>query len=400
MHKDLLKAVFRSMKGMPFAVTYWDGQTETFGGGNRDNAPFRIVFKEEMNVREMFSAPEASFGDAYMNEQIDVEGDFSALIGLIIQNEDLFVRGKGRQNIFSRLMMGSKIAPAIEHEPAEITRHDYDPENDFFKLWLDPTFSYSCAYFKTQDDGLEQAQHQKVDHILRKLQLKPGEKLLDIGSGWGHLIIKAARDYGVKAMGITLSGSQEEDTRKRIKEAGLEDLVEVRVADFRDLAVEGYLFDKIVSVGMFKYVGRENIEWYFKCLQKMLKPGGLSLMHTINRPKEGPLSPWLKRYVIPWGYVPSLREIIWALPDHSFHLIDAESLRLHYAMTTARWAENFEKVSGEIRNKYGERFVRMWRLYLVGCSASFISSGLDVHQLLFSRGLCDNLPLTREYQYR
>ncbi len=398
MQKELLKAVFRSIEGSPFAVTYWDGQTEFFGNGESGEPGFTIIFREPLDVREMFSTPETSFGEAYIEEKIDVEGDFAALLNLLIENGDLFRRGRDRQNIFQRLAMGRP----VEHEEteAEIAKHEYDPENDFFKLWLDDTLSFSCAYFKTGQDSLEQAQHQKIEYILKKMQLKEGETLLDIGSGWGRLIVSAARDFGVQALGITLSKQQEEETRKLIKEEGLEGKVDVRVADYRDLAVEGLTFDKIISVGMFKYVGRENIEWYFKCLKKMLRPQGLSLMHTINRPKEGPLNPWLKRHVIPWGYVPSLREIIWQLPEHSFHLIDAESLRSHYAMTTACWAENFEKVADQIRVKYGERFVRMWRLYLVGCSASFVSSGLDVHQLLFSRGLCSDLPLTRDHLYR
>lgn len=398
MQKELLRAVFRSMSGSPFAVTYWDGETELFGCSSPSEAPFRIIFHEQPDIREMFSTPETSFGEAYLDQVIDVEGDFKALLNLLIRNAELFRSDNGRQNLFQRLIRSRQSEP--DDTPPEIASHEYQPEDEFYKLWLDKTLSFSCAYFKTPEDSLELAQQQKIDHILRKLQLKEGETLLDIGSGWGCLIIGAAKEFGVKAMGITLSEQQEQNTLRRIREEGLEGRVNVRVADYRDLAVEGHTFDKIVSVGMFKYVGRENIEWYFKCLKKMLKPGGLSLMHTINRPREGALSPWLKRHVIPWGYVPSLREIIWTLPEHNFHLIDAESLRLHYAMTTACWAENFEQVADQVRENYGERFVRMWRLYLMGCSASFISSGLDVHQLLFSRGLCDDLPLTRDHLYR
>jgi cyclopropane-fatty-acyl-phospholipid synthase len=398
MQKDLLMAVFRSMRGVPFAVTYWDGKTELFGCSSEGETLFRIIFKEQPNIRDMFSTPETSFGEAYLDQTIDVEGNFKALLNLLISNEELFRSDSSGQNLFQRLIKSRRAE--WDDAPPEIAGHDYHPESEFYKLWLDKSMAFSCAYFKTPEDTLEAAQQQKIDHILRKLQLKEGETLLDIGSGWGYLVIEAAKTYGVKALGITLSEQQEQDTRRRIEEEGLSGKVEVRVADYRDLAVEGLVFDKIVSVGMFKYVGRENIEWYFNCLKKMLRSGGLSLMHTINRPREGALSPWLKRHVIPWGYVPSLREIIWSLPEHSFHLIDAESLRLHYAMTTACWADNFERVADQIREKYGERFVRMWRLYLVGCSASFISSGLDVHQLLFSHGLCDDLPLTRDYLYR
>ena len=177
-------------------------------------------------------------------------------------------------------------------------------------------------------------------------------------------------------------------------------MVEVRLADYRDLCVEGHTFDKIVSVGMFKYVGKHYIPAYFSCLKKMLKPQGLSLLHTITRPSESPNNPLLEKYVFPWGHIPSLREVIWTMSDQPFHLIDVESLRLHYAITTGHWAKNFEKVTDQVREKYEERFVRMWRLYLVGCTALFHHSGLDIHQLLFSNDLCNDLPLTREYLYK
>ncbi len=397
MQKNLLRAICRCIKGMPFEVTYWDGHTEVYGACE-DEAPLvRVIFNEKMDLREMLLEPEVKFGEAYMDQKIDFEGDVKALFNLLIHNEEVFKKDSAKKGILQRFMKCQREIPAKKQ--IENVQYHYDLGNDFFKLWLDSTLSYSCAYFKTTEDDLEQAQLQKLDHILRKMHLKDGETLLDIGCGWGWLIIKAAREYGVKAMGITLSAEQAGETKQRIQDEGLIDKVEVRQADYRDLAVEGYTFDKIVSVGMFEHVGKEYISTYFSCLKKMLKPEGLSLLHTITRPIENPTNPWLEKYIFPWGYIPSLREIVWALPEHSFHLVDVESLRMHYAMTADRWMDNFEKVVDQVREKYGERFVRMWRLYLLGSCASFRCSGLDIHQLLFSKSLCNKLPLTRHYLY-
>jgi len=397
MQKNVLGAIFCRMKGEPFEVTYWDGKTEKYGSENNREPLFRIIINDKLNLKDMLCEPEVKFGEAYMDKQIDFEGDLKDIFDYLICNQNLFEEHINSEGLLQRFLNNQKETPC--EKQAEKVQYHYDLGNDFYELWLDKTMSYSCAYFHSPEDTLEQAQLQKIDHCLKKLQLKEGEHLLDIGSGWGWMIIKAAKEYGVKATGVTLSKEQEEETRRRIKEEGLEDMVDVHLADYRDLAKDGYVFDKIVSVGMFEHVGKEYIPEYFADVSKMLKPQGLSLLHSITHPTETPTSAWLTKYIFPWGYIPSWREIIWQLPEHGFHLIDAESLRMHYSMTTGRWAENFEKVTDQVEEKYGEKFVRMWRLFLVGCSSSFQHSGLDLHQVLFSKGLNNELPLTRHYLY-
>ncbi|HZK19023.1 MAG TPA: cyclopropane-fatty-acyl-phospholipid synthase family protein [Clostridia bacterium] len=397
MQKKILSTLFKRFEGEPFAVTYSDGRTETYGSYSKKKPLVKIIIKEKLPVTEMLLEPEVRFGEAYMDGKIDFEGDLRDLYRLLLRNELVVKKDIKEEGLIQGFLRRQRNTTGLQQ--VEKVQHHYDLGNDFFELWLDKTMSYSCGYFRTPVDTLEQAQLQKIDHTLRKLQLKEGETLLDIGSGWGWLIIRAAKEYGVKSLGITLSKEQEEETKNRILREGLDDKVQVRLMDFRDLAKMGYKFDKIVSIGMFEHVGKENIGEYFTAIDGMLEPGGLSLLHTITHPKETPFNPWMEKYIFPWGYIPSLRETIWELPEHSFHLLDLESLRIHYAMTTDHWARNFEAVQGQVEAKYGEKFVRMWRLYLIGCVISFLYCDLDVHQLLFSKGLNNNLPLTREYIY-
>ncbi|EEG76407.1 SAM-dependent methyltransferase [Dethiobacter alkaliphilus] len=397
LQKSCYQMVFSRMKGIPFEVKYWDGSIEFYGDetSRTANPAFRLIFREELPLQEMLADPKVRFGEAYMQGKIDVEGDLRDVFRLAVDNEEAFSEDLHAllKGFLDRQKQTSKDAQV------EGVRYHYDLGNDFFRLWLDDTMSYSCAYFRSPEDTLHQAQLQKIDHTLSKLNLKEGEKLLDIGSGWGWLIIRAAKQYGVKAMGVTLSEEQLKETQRRIDSEGLNDKVSVRLVDYRELAKEKQTFDKVVSVGMFEHVGKENIPEYFKAIKSMLKPGGLSLLHTITRPREGATNPWLEKYIFPWGYIPSFREVAWELPEHGFHLLDAESLRMHYAMTTDCWARNYERVTDSVKERYGEEFVRMWRLYLTGCSVSFERTGLDIHQLLFSNGLNNKMPLTREYLY-
>ncbi|SFR11200.1 SAM-dependent methyltransferase [Desulfoscipio geothermicus] len=393
MRKHLLKSFFAGVKHANFEVVYWDGETARYGDGQ---PRVKVIFNEPLPLNFNLDDPVLAFGEAYMDDIVDFEGSLEEIFRVAELNKDSIPGGlTGKAVSAVKVLSG---AAARLKQKSDI-QHHYDLGNDFFSLWLDETMSYSCAYFKTPGDSLYEAQLQKIDHILKKIQLQPGDRLLDIGSGWGWLIIKAAQEYGVQALGITLSEEQYHAVKERIKKLGLEGRVDVKLLNYLDLDEQEYRFDKIVSVGMFEHVGKENLPRYMEKVNKLLAPGGLSVLHTITGVREKPVNSWIEKYIFPGGYIPSLRETMWLLPEYDFHLLHAESLRMHYAMTLDRWYENFLKHVDKIEQKYGRRFVRMWGLYLRGCAASFRVSGLNIYQLLFSKGLNNNLPMTLEHVY-
>jgi len=385
--KMALKLALRHWKKGGFSVVFWDGEEEDYG----DTSPsFKIIFRKEPPLKLNSQDIILTMGEAYMDGIIDFEGsmdDIMRVVALNTQSDQL-------QNYDTSLVD----APDCKRQQQNI-HHHYDLGNNFFSLWLDKTMCYSCAYFLTLEDSLEQAQLQKIDHILKKLNLKPGESLLDIGCGWGWLIIRAAQQYRVKATGITLSTEQYNAVTARIKKLGLEDQLQVKLINYLELDSTKLQFDKIVSVGMFEHVGKGNLGRYMNKVNELLVSGGTSLLHTITGTFETPANTWIAKYIFPGGYAPSMRETVWLLPQYDFHLIHAESLRLHYAMTLDCWYTNFSKHLDTIRDMFDERFIRMWSLYLRGCAAAFRTSGLDIYQLLFTKGLNNDLPLTNAYMY-
>lgn len=391
LEKILLDNFFKESQGPEFSVDYWDGTNHRYGEGG--NADFKIVFKEKIPANKILKDPSLAFGEAYMDGIIDFEGNLQEVVETFYKCNTHFSQKNGIKKII-------KFKPTSIKKQKQDIEHHYDLGNDFYELWLDDTMSYSCAYFCSEKDSLHQAQLQKIDYILKKLQLNSGEKLLDIGSGWGWLIIRAAQQYGVQATGITLSNEQYAKTKQRIKELGLEGQVDVKLMDYRELADTGEKFNRVVSVGMIEHVGRANLPLYMKAVEKLLEPGGISVLHSITSQVESPPNEWISKYIFPGGYIPSIRQLISLLPDYDFFLVDVESLRLHYAETLTRWAQNFEENISCITEKYDERFARMWRLYLNSCAANFKIGGIDLHQLVFTKGVNNNLLLTREYLYK
>jgi cyclopropane-fatty-acyl-phospholipid synthase len=387
MKKQAFHQFFKGLKGIPFEVSYWDDSVESFGEGE---PRFKLIFREEVSITKFIKEPVMTFGEGYMNGHIEVEGSLEDLLKVANLNHSVF---------WSRAISGWNKLISIGKQKENV-QHHYDVGNAFYALWLDPSMSFSCAYFRTPEDSLEQAQKQKIDHVLRKLQLKSGEALLDIGCGWGGLIIRAALEYGVKAKGITLSEEQYKKVQERIIENGLEGQVEVELISYQELyAPAAGAYDKISSVGMFEHVGQANYPLFMKAVDRLLKDQGLAVLHTITHPTEQKPDPWIEKYIFPGGYIPSLREIVALLPDYNFHPTDIESLRIHYAMTLDQWADAYDAHEDQVREMYGERFVRMWRLYLRASASAFRRDGINLQQIVFTKGLNNHLALTRDFLY-
>lgn len=283
-----------------------------------------------------------------------------------------------------------------KHQRRDVSSH-YDIGNDFYRLWLDETMSYSCGYFRKADDTLHQAQVNKAAYILEKLHLEEGMEILDIGCGWGYLLLEAAKKYKVRGTGITLSHEQCKAFRKRIKAEGLEDVLTVRLMDYRDLQRMKKQFDRVVSVGMLEHVGRKNYRVFMECVNQMLKDQGVCLLHFISALKEYPGDAWIRKYIFPGGVIPSLRETVSHMAEENFHIVDVENLRLHYNQTLLCWLENYREHIGEVGEMFDERFVRMWDLYLAACAAVFHNGIVDLHQILATKGVNNTLPVVRWY---
>lgn len=387
--KIFIKNLLKKFDSIPFTIKFWDDELFTIGEGE---SKFTVYINSPIRKKDLLTSTSLALGEAYMDKIIDIEGDLYVALDAILKHIELFSTDfKSLPKIFHNSTSKSK-------QQEEVSSH-YDIGNNFYKLWLDDTLCYSCAYFKNEHESLHQAQLNKIDHLLKKLQLKENETLLDIGCGWGCLLITAAKKYKVKGMGITLSEEQFNEVSRRIKDEKLEDYLTVKLMDYRDLEGSNLRFDKVVSVGMLEHVGRKNYDLFFKNVHAILNPQGIFVLHYISGLIEGEGDAWIRKYIFPGGTIPSLREIISLSADYKFHIIDIESLRPHYRMTLLHWYENFEKNIDEISKLFDERFIRMWRMYLCSCAASFNNGVVDLHQIVFTRGVNNSLPLTRDYLY-
>jgi len=384
------KKYFKQFEGVPFEVVISTGESFIVGEGR---PKFRVIFKKPVSIAGLIKSSTLTLGEAYMDGILEIEGNLFKVLNYLFKFTGIFNSDEG---LLKKLLFTSTDAA---NQKCEVCSH-YDLGNDFYSLWLGNTMNYSCAYFEKDSETLDEAQRDKNLYILKKLNLKPGMKLLDIGCGWGSLIADAAEKCGADCTGITLSEEQYKWCNDFFAKKGLSEKARVRLMDYRELAESGLTFDRIVSVGMLEHVGRDNYPLFMDNINSVLKEKGLTLLHYISALGEYPGNAWLKKYIFPGGVIPSLREIVNMAGDRNFYILDIESLRRHYIKTLLCWYDSFDKQKSRIMPMFSEKFVRMWKLYLCGCAASFSNGVVDLHQILFSKGVSDEIPMTRDYLYQ
>jgi cyclopropane-fatty-acyl-phospholipid synthase len=388
---DLVKDVLGSE--LPVRLETWEG--DTLGP---PDAPATVVLRSEDAIRRIVTAPgELGFARAFVAGDIDIEGDIFAALSLRDRLPD--VRLTPTQIVKAARYIGPRDLKPLPPPPEEIRlrgrrhsrardaaaiAHHYDVGNEFYALFLGPSMTYSCAVFEDADRTLEQAQEAKYELVCRKLALEPGMRLLDVGCGWGGMVMHAARHHGVRAVGVTLSRQQQELAAKRVAEAGLSDLVEIRYQDYRDVRDGPY--DAISSIGMFEHVGLARTKEYFERLRSLLPATGRLLNHAISRPpfKRARVAPrgFIDRYVFPDGELLEVGNTITALQEAGFEMRHAESLREHYARTLRCWVANLEQHWDEAVDLAGEARTRIWRLYMAGSAVNFEANRTQIHQIL------------------
>ena len=368
-------------------------------GKPKGNNPITLKLLDKSLHYKLLFYPDLYFGEAYSEGSLIIEnGTLTEFLNMALQNI-----GRKETNLFSELLNTIRGSYRyltnfnfIKKSKMNIARH-YDISDDLYDLFLDSKRQYSCAYFKNENDSLETAQNNKINHIIKKLNLKPNQKVLDIGSGWGSLAIEIAKKTQCQVLGITLSESQFEYSKTKAKQMNMGNQVEFRLCDYREVKEK---FDRIVSVGMFEHVGRKFYRTFFNKIQAILKDDGIALLHTIgsvNPPRQP--QPWITRYIFPGGYTPSLSQVTVPVEKSGLILTDLEILRMHYSHTLRHWKERFIKNKDKAIKMFDEKFFRMWEFYLTSCETAFRWGDQVVFQLQLTKEL-HTAPSTRDYIYQ
>ena len=384
----------RLIKRGSLVAIYPDGRSVRYG--DAASSPVTVRFQTRSLLRRLFLNPELALGEAYMDGTLTIDSDdIYGLVELLVVNLALEPKVGHYHRLASFRQLYRSLA---QFNPAARARsnvaHHYDLSGALYDLFLDTDRQYSCAYFRHPDDSLEEAQESKKSLIAAKLLLEPGQRVLDVGCGWGGLALHLAREHGARVTGITLSQEQYKIAEERVRAAGLAGRAGFRLQDYRQT---DRMFDRIVSVGMFEHVGVPHFEEFFTMLRDRLSDDGVALLHTIGR-ADGPgtTNPWIAKYIFPGGYSPALSEILTCVERSGLYVTDIEVWRLHYAETLKAWRQRFEANLDQVREIYDDRFCRMWRFYLVLSELAFRQNGHVVFQIQLAKRQ-DTVPLTRDY---
>lgn len=393
MDKKALRLFLSTMKNPPVAVELWDGdRIHTC----RQPPELIIKVKNRQALWGLILNPELQLGEAYSMGALDVEGDMVKLVEIGSTHLPDFLSDRaplGKALNF----LGRRSRPNTLKGSRHHIHHHYDLSNAFYELWLDHDhMQYTCAYFESLDQTIEQAQRAKLHHVCRKLRLQPGDEVIEAGCGWGGLGLFMAKEYGAKVRAYNISHEQIEYAQDKAKSEGLQDRVQYIEDDYRNASG---MCDVFVSVGMLEHVGKNNYKTLGGVIDNCLRDDGRGLIHSIGRNKRRQMNRWIEKRIFPGAYPPTLTEMMDIFEPYSFSVLDVENLRLHYAKTLEHWLQRYEGSLDTVRQMFDENFVRAWRLYLSGSIAAFRVGDLQLFQVLFQRPLDNNVPWTRRHLY-
>jgi cyclopropane-fatty-acyl-phospholipid synthase len=372
------------------------GVRSVFGNG-KDGPSVTVRLKDEKVASKIFWNPELAFPEAYMDDRIAFEENSSVYDLLLLFSVNRKALGghpvqqalRNGWRAVRRWQQQNSVAQASKN-----IKHHYDIKPEFYKLWLDPTMNYSCAYYTHPENSLEQAQQDKMRHIAAKLRLQPGMTVAEVGSGWGGLACYLAKNFGVTVTSVSLSPEQIAVAKQRAIDMEVADRVTFLVQDYRH--IEG-TYDRVISIAMMEAIGISNFDNYFLKLKSLMKPGGYGLVHAIGRMSPpGTTAPFIRKYIFPGGYCPAISEVFASTERTGTWVADCEILRLHYYWTLKAWRENFEQVRDQAVAMYDERFCRMWEFYLISCELGFLHGSNMIYQILISDRR-DDVPVLRDF---
>lgn len=385
----MLRALLKVFGDPRLRIVLWNGDA-VYTASEPPVATFHIA--DRASLLRLCADPDVQFGELYSSGDIRVEGDLALLLS------ELY-RGNRAPKGTNAITLARRIGAALHRRPEnsltgsrDNIQHHYDIGNEFYSLWLGRTMAYTCAYFPTPQATLDEAQAAKMDHVCRKLRLKPGQIVVEAGCGWGSLALHMARHYGVRVRAFNISREQIAYAREKAKAEGLDRAVEYIEDDYRNMAGQ---YDAFASVGMLEHVGVENYPELGRLIHKVLKHEGLGLIHTIGRNRWKPMHRWIDRRIFPGANPPALSQMMDIFEEREFSVLDVENIRLHYAKTLEGWLSLYEQAAQRVAGMFDERFVRTWRLYLNGSIAAFRTGEMQLFQVVFAHGSNNQIPWTR-----